>query len=100
MKITNEKLKEIIKEELEKVMMEMEEPTPMQRIQGAMDQIPNASGSIMGSPGSRLKEELEMILDVIDQPEELTRLSGTVQEEAAISLLSSLGYEDGINNNK
>ncbi len=99
MKLSNKQLKQIIKEELENVITEMEEITPMQRIQGAMGEIPDAGGSIMGSPGSRLKEELEMILDVIDQPEELKRLSAMVQEEAAISLLSSLGYEDGMNNN-
>jgi uncharacterized protein YicC (UPF0701 family) len=96
MKITNNKLRQIIKEELEKVMMEMEEISPRDRVLDAMDEIPDAGGSIMHSPGARLKQELEMILDVIDSPEELKRLSAIVQERAAINLLSSLGYEDGM----
>ena len=41
------------------------------------------------------KQELEMILDAIDDKEELIKLSATVQERAAVNLLSSLGYEDG-----
>jgi len=96
MKITNNKLKQIIKEELNNVMREMEEISPRDRVLDAMDEIPDAGGSIMHSPGARLKQELEMILDVIDSPEELKRLSAIVQERAAINLLSSLGYEDGM----
>ena len=95
MKLSNKQLKQIIKEELESVMREMEEMPPRDRVYAAMDEIPDAGGSIMGSPGARLKEELEMILDVIDQPEELIKLSAIVQERAAVNLLSSLGYEDG-----
>ena len=95
MKITNNKLKQIIKEELNKVLIEMNEISPRDRVYSAMDEIPDAGGSIMGSPGARLKQELEMILDAIDNPEELRRLSSIVQERAAINLLSSLGYEDG-----
>tara|TARA_Y100000592_G_scaffold29839_1_gene47629 strand:+ start:584 stop:889 length:306 start_codon:yes stop_codon:yes gene_type:complete len=99
MKITNNKLKRIIKEELNKVLTEMDEMSPRDRVYSAMDELPDAGGSIMGSPGARLKQELEMILDVIDQPEELIRLSAIVQERAAINLLSSLGYEDGMDQN-
>ena len=95
MKLSNKELKQIIKEELESVMTEMEEMSPRDKVYDAMDEIPDAGGSIMGSPGARLKEELEMILDVIDQPEELIKLSAIVQERAAVNLLSSLGYEDG-----
>ena len=99
MKITNSKLKQIIKEELNNVMMEMDEMSPRDKVLDAMDEIPDAGGSIMYSPGSRLKQELEMILDVIDQPEELIKLSAIVQERAAVNLLSSLGYEDGMDKN-
>lgn len=95
MKLSNKQLQQIIKEELESVMTEMEKMSPRDRVYSAMDEIPYAGGSIMGSPGARLKEELEMILDVIDQPEELIKLSAIVQEKAAVNLLSSLGYEDG-----
>ena len=95
MKLSNKQLQQIIKEELESVMTEMEKMSPRDRVYSAMDEIPDAGGSIMGSPGARLKEELEMILDVIDQPEELIKLSAIVQEKAAVNLLSSLGYEDG-----
>ena len=99
MKLTNNQLKKIIKEELENIMTEMEEVLPRDRVYNAMDEIPDAGGSIMHSPGARLKEELEMILEVIDDPEELRKLSAIVREEAAVNLLSSLGYEDGIDNN-
>ena len=99
MKITNNRLKKIIKEELENVMTEMEEPSPRDRVYSAMDEVPDAGGSIMHSPGARLKEELIQILEVIDDPEELRRLSAVVEEEAAVNLLSSLGYENGIDNN-
>lgn len=95
MKLSNKKLKQIINEELESVMTEMEEVSPRDKVYDAMDEIPDAGGSIMGSPGARLKQELEMILDAIDYPEELMKLSAIVQERAAINLLSSLGYEDG-----
>ena len=95
MKLSSKQLQQIIKEELESVMTEMEKMSPRDRVHSAMDEIPDAGGSIMGSPGARLKEELEMILDVIDQPEELIKLSAIVQEKAAVNLLSSLGYEDG-----
>ena len=96
MKITNEKLKQIINEELEKVMTEMDEMPPRDKVYGAMDEIPDDGGSSsMDSPGARLKLELEMILDAIDDKEELMKLSAMVQERAAINLLSSLGYEDG-----
>lgn len=110
MKITNNELKKIIKEELNNVMMESQvffpgknpnlEMSPREKVDAAMDEIPNAGGSIMGSPGARLKEELLLIADAIDDPEELARLSATVDERAAIDLLSSLGYEDGIDNNR
>ena len=105
MKITNNELKQIIKEELSNVMMESQvfyprknpslEMSPREKVDAAMDEIPDAGGSIMGSPGARLKQELEMILDAIDDKEELIKLSATVQERAAVNLLSSLGYEDG-----
>ena len=100
MKITNNKLKQIIKEELENVMTEMEEMSPRDKVLDAMDEIPDAGGSIMYSPGSRIKEELIMILDAIDDPEELRRLSAIVDEKATQDLLSSLGYEDGVDNNR
>ena len=100
MKITNNKLKQIIKEELENVMTEMEEMSPRDKVLDAMDEIPDAGGSIMYSPGSRIKEELIMILDAIDDQEELRRLSAIVDEKATQDLLSSLGYEDGVDNNR
>jgi len=96
MKITNNKLKQIIKEELESVMTEMEEMLPRDKVYDAMDEIPDDGGSSsMDSPGARLKLELEMILEAIDDKEELRRLSAIVQERAAVNLLSSLGFEDG-----
>lgn len=100
MKITNNKLRQIIKEELENVMSEMEEMSPRDKVLDAMDEIPDAGGSIIGSPGSRIREELLLILDAIDDPEELRRLSATVDEKATQDLLSSLGYEDGVDNNR
>lgn len=100
MKITNNQLKQMIKEELEKVMMEMEEMSPRDKVLDAMDEIPDAGGSIMGSPGARIREELLLILDAIDDPEELRRLSAIVDERETQDLLSSLGYEDGIDNNR
>lgn len=95
MKITKNQLSKIIKEEFENIMTEMEEISPRDRVYNAMDEIPDADGSIMHSPGARIKQELEMILDAIDDPEELRKLSVIVQERAVINLLSSLGYEDG-----
>ena len=96
MKISNEQLKQIIKEELDSVMTEMDEMLPRDKVYDAMSEIPDDGGSSsMDSPGARLKLELEMILDAIDDKEELIKLSAMVQERAAVNLLSSLGYEDG-----
>ena len=100
MKLSNKQLKQIIKEELESVMTEMEEISPRDKVYDAMDEIPHDGGSSsMDSPGARLKQELERILEVIDDKEELIKLSAEVKEEAAVNLLSSLGYEDGMDKN-
>jgi hypothetical protein len=93
MKITNKRLKQIIKEEISSLITEMDSNTidnlnPILRDE--FNELPDAGGSIPHSPGAATREELIQIADAIDSPEELQRLSATVQSEAAIRALEAI----------
>ena len=91
MKLSNKQLKQIIKEELEYVMTEMEE-SPEMMIRGEMDELPDAGGSIMGSPGAMARDELMDIANALEDPQYLSQLAKKVQSDEAKRVLEKLGY--------
>ena len=92
MKLSNKQLKQIIKEELESVMTEMEEESPEMMIRGEMEELPDAGGSIMGTPGATARDELVDIADALEDPGYLSQLAKTVQSDEAKRVLEKLGY--------
>ena len=92
MKLTNEKLKRIIKEELERIMTEMEEESPEMMIGREIDELPNAGGSIMGTPGATARDELVDIANALEDPQYLSQLAKTVKSDEAKRVLEKLGY--------
>jgi len=93
MKITNEQLKQIIKEELELAITEMdsnEVDNLRPELRDEFRELPDAGGTIMGSPGAAAREELIQIADSMDSPEELQKLAQTVESEAAIRALEAI----------
>ena len=92
MKLSNKQLKQIIKEELENIMTEMEEESPEMMIGREMDELPDAGGSIMGSPGAMARDELMDIADALDDAEYLSQLAKKVQSDEAKRVLEKLGY--------
>jgi len=92
MKLTNEKLKQIIKEELESIMTEMEEESAEMMISRELKDLPNAGGSIMGTPGATARDELVDIANSLEDEKYLSQLANTVHSEEAKRVLEKLGY--------
>ena len=93
MKITNEQLKQIIKEELELAITEMdsnEVDNLRPELRDEFRELPNEGGTIMGSPGAAAREELIQIAYSMDSREDLQKLAQTVESEAAIRALEAI----------
>ena len=91
MKITNEQLKQIIKEEFEAAITEMdsnEVDNLRPELRDEFRELPDAGGTM--GPGAATREELIQIADSIDSPEDLQRLAQTVQSEAAKRALEAI----------
>lgn len=92
MKITNKQLRQIIKEELQNIVTEMEEESPEMMVNREIDELPDAGGSIMGSPGAMARDELMDIADALEDPEYLSQLAKKVESDEAKRVLEKLGY--------
>ena len=92
MKLSSKQLQKIIKEQLENIMTEMEEESPGMMVDREMDELPDAGGSIMGSPGAMARDELMDIADALDDAEYLSQLAKKVQSDEAKRVLEKLGY--------
>ena len=93
MKISKERLKQIIKEELEATITEMDSndiDNLRPELRDEFRELPDAGGSILGSPGATARDELIEIADSMDSPEDLQRLAQTVQSEAAKRALEAI----------
>ena len=93
MKITNQQLRQMIKEELEYAITEMdsnEVDNLRPELRDEFRELPDAGGSILGSPGAAARDELIEIADSMDSPEDLQRLAQTVQSEAAKRALEAI----------
>lgn len=93
MKITNQQLRQIIKEELEATITEMDSndiDNLRPELRDEFRELPDAGGSIAGSPGAAARAELIEIADSMDSPEDLQRLAQTVQSEAAKRALEAI----------
>jgi hypothetical protein len=93
MKITNQQLRQIIKEELEATITEMDSndiDNLRPELRDEFRELPDAGGSIAGSPGASARDELIEIAGSMDSPEDLQRLAQTVQSEAAKRALEAI----------
>ena len=93
MKISKERLKQIIKEELEATITEMDSndiDNLRPELRDEFRELPDAGGSIAGSPGAAARDELIQIADSMDSPEDLQRLAQTVDSEAAKRALEAI----------
>ena len=93
MKITNKQLNQIIKEEIELAITEMDSndvDNLRPELRDEFRELPDAGGTIMGSPGAAAREELIQIADSMDSPEDLQRLEQTVESEAAKRALEAI----------
>jgi len=91
MKITNEKLRQIIKEELELAITEMDSndvDNLRPELRDEFRELPDAGGSM--GPGATARDELIEIAGSMDSPEDLQRLAQTVQSEAAKRALEAI----------
>ncbi len=92
MKLSSKQLQKIIKEELENIMTEMEEESRKMMVDREIDELPDAGGSIMGSPGAVARDELMDIADALEDTEYLSQLAKTVESDEAKRVLEKLGY--------